>query len=336
MNIIDSNLSFSSLTYNNNPQKIVLHHAEASSCSIYDIQSWHKANGWSGVGYHYFVRKDGSIYRGRPENAQGAHCPGANTCSIGICAEGSYTSETMPQAQFNAIKALIQDIRNRRGNLPIYGHRELYSTDCPGANFPLNEFKNMSGYVGSVSSEPSKLDIARKYAGGDTLKIQQRLLELGYNLGSYGADGSFGQITFEAIKKFQSDHGLCADGIPGEKTRGVLFNTTTNSTSSSDVSGLQNAINAYFGVSISVDGDYGPITDSYVNKLVIRESPNFYKINKWIQTMLINRGYNLGSYGADGYFGRTTTEAVKRYQVDHGLCADGIVGPITIKSFIGR
>lgn len=48
-----------------------------------------------------------------------------------------------------------------------------------------------------------------------------------------------------------------------------------------------------------------------------------------LQTMLRNRGYDLGSYGIDGDFGRATESAVKQFQRDNGLTQDGIVGPAT-------
>ena len=47
------------------------------------------------------------------------------------------------------------------------------------------------------------------------------------------------------------------------------------------------------------------------------------------QTELINRGYDLGKWGADGQFGAQTEKAVKAFQKDHGLKADGIIGPDT-------
>lgn len=57
---------------------IVLHHAYATNCSVEDIDRWHKNRGWCKIGYHLFVRKDGTIYRGREENAVGAHAYGYN------------------------------------------------------------------------------------------------------------------------------------------------------------------------------------------------------------------------------------------------------------------
>ena len=50
-----------------------------------------------------------------------------------------------------------------------------------------------------------------------------------------------------------------------------------------------------------------------------------------IQTQLIQRGYNLGKYGADGKFGAATEKAVKLFQQDWGLTVDGVVGPDTYK-----
>ena len=141
MNIIDVGLKFKSLSYGNKPNKLVLHHAEASKCTVQDIHSWHLNNGWSGIGYHYFIRKDGSIYKGRPDGAIGAHCQGSNTNTLGICFEGNYMKETMPTAEYNAGIDLIKYLIGKYGNLPIYGHKELLATECPGANFPLTDFK---------------------------------------------------------------------------------------------------------------------------------------------------------------------------------------------------
>lgn len=144
MNIIQSNLSFrSNISYGNTPDTIVLHHAEASHCSVYDVDQWHKQNGWAGIGYHYFVTKSGQVYTGRPENAVGAHCPGENDHSIGICAEGSYMTETMPEVQKQAIVDLCKYIKGKYTIRRIGGHKEFYETDCPGTNYPLQNIKDL-------------------------------------------------------------------------------------------------------------------------------------------------------------------------------------------------
>ena len=144
MYINQSNIKFNGLRYGNDPNKIIIHNADATSCSVYDIDRWHKGNGWSGIGYDYFIRKEGSVWTGRPENAIGAHTIGQNSSSIGICLEGAFMREKPTRAQLNSLYELIADIRKRRGNLPIYGHKDFNNTDCPGINFPLEQFKNNS------------------------------------------------------------------------------------------------------------------------------------------------------------------------------------------------
>ena len=67
MNIHDANLKRNgNWSYRSSTSEIILHHAEASRASVEDVNSWHIERGWAGIGYHYYVRKDGTIWRGRP------------------------------------------------------------------------------------------------------------------------------------------------------------------------------------------------------------------------------------------------------------------------------
>ena len=144
MNIIETNWSWESgLSVRPNTKYIVLHHAASISCTAKDVDRWHKANGWSGIGYHFFVRKDGSIYRGRPEWATGAHAEGKNSESIGICAEGNYDIEKiMPDVQKLAIKELLMYLKNKYKNIGIKAHKDVGATGCPGKYYPLQEMKD--------------------------------------------------------------------------------------------------------------------------------------------------------------------------------------------------
>ena len=144
MNIIETSWNWKgSLSNRSSTKYIALHHAAAVTCGASDVDSWHKANGWCGIGYHFFVRKDGSVYRGRPLNSVGAHVSGMNSCSIGICAEGNYdTEKTMPTAQKTAIAELLDYLKtNYYPNAVIVGHREIGASDCPGTYYPLDELK---------------------------------------------------------------------------------------------------------------------------------------------------------------------------------------------------
>jgi len=140
VNVIETNLQFRQpLKKRLQTDYIVLHHAEASNATVEDIHRWHLENGWAGIGYHYYVRKDGSIYRGRPRDTIGAHVQGHNYDSIGVCAEGDYMKEIMPEAQKQAIIALVRELREIYPQAKIVGHRDLMATSCPGVNYPFQE-----------------------------------------------------------------------------------------------------------------------------------------------------------------------------------------------------
>lgn len=142
MNIIEVNYTWNGTLSNRaRTDYIALHHSESTTATPQQVDSWHKANGWCGIGYHFLVRKDGSIYRGRPLDKMGAHVFGMNNCSIGICAEGRYGIETMPLVQKKAICELLVYLKKIYPNAKIVGHKEIGASDCPGSNYPLYDIK---------------------------------------------------------------------------------------------------------------------------------------------------------------------------------------------------
>ena len=143
MNIIETNWKWKTgLSTRPRTDYIVLHHAAAITCTAQQVDNWHKGNGWTGIGYHFFIRKDGSIYRGRPEWATGAHASGKNSISMGVCVEGNYeTEKTMPQAQKTALKELLTYLKGKYPTAGIKGHREVGATGCPGKYYPFEEMK---------------------------------------------------------------------------------------------------------------------------------------------------------------------------------------------------
>ena len=178
-----------SLSKRTKTNKIVLHHAAAKECDALTVHQWHLNNGWSGIGYHFFVRRNGKIYRGRPEYTVGSHTKGHNSDSIGICFEGDYSTQTMPKEQLEAGKELIAFLKNRYGNLPVKGHRDLMATSCPGKNFPFDE---IAGY---------KVEPSNKTDENLILAFQKAAIADGAKLPKYGADGYYGEETEEAMKK---------------------------------------------------------------------------------------------------------------------------------------
>ena len=211
---------------------LILHHAAATSCTAEDVHRWHVGNGWAGIGYHYLVRKDGTIYRGRPEDTVGAHAYGANSHSIGVCFEGNYQVEpTMPAAQLAAGQALATDIKRRWGITKVIGHKDVAgsTTDCPGKHFPLAAI--VSGTPETQNKNTTEEDIimvaTQMIGNGDrgnaVRSMQGALIAQGYPCGSCGADGICGAATVAAIKACQRANGLTADGICGPDTWGALL-----------------------------------------------------------------------------------------------------------------
>lgn len=143
MKMIETNLNFKKLSYGNIPMMIVLHHSSSKKMNVFDIHRYHKTQrGWSGIGYHFFISKDGEVYRGRPENAIGAHCKGFNKDTIGICVQGNYMEENMPIKQKQAIIDLCKYLSKKYKMKMIKGHKELKPTLCPGLKYPLQDIKD--------------------------------------------------------------------------------------------------------------------------------------------------------------------------------------------------
>ena len=209
--------------------RIILHHAAASKCTAQQIHSWHLANGWVGIGYHFFVRKDGSVYRGRPEDTVGAHAGNNNYDSIGVCFEGSFDREEMPAAQKQAGMELVAYLKQKYGISTVQRHSDVNATGCPGGHFPFEAI----AYGTPVEPEkPEELCVnitlalymLAKGSKSQQVKLLQRtLIGWGYSVGVYGADGDFGAATEKAVKKFQTANKLAADGIVGKDTWAALL-----------------------------------------------------------------------------------------------------------------
>lgn len=141
VSVIDYGLSFSSLTPREGTNRIVIHHTGNpydDDLSAEQIHASHQAQGWSGIGYHFVIRKDGSIELGRPDWSIGAHAYGFNSDSIGIHVCGNFDQAEPTKAQLDALPQLIADICDAYGLIAadtiVVGHRDLMATACPGNN----------------------------------------------------------------------------------------------------------------------------------------------------------------------------------------------------------
>lgn len=97
-----------------------------------DIDKWHRKQGWACIGYHYVIRRDGTVEEGRDETVVGAHVQGFNSNSIGICMAGgvdandiSKAVNNFTEAQFKSLKQLLVDLKVRYPKAKIQGHRDF-------------------------------------------------------------------------------------------------------------------------------------------------------------------------------------------------------------------
>jgi hypothetical protein len=109
---------------------------EGDNVTSADIRRWHKAKGWSDIGYHYVVRLDGTIEEGRPLTVAGAHCVGHNADTIGVVYVGGLdkngkAADTRTAAQKRALRILINGLKKTYNIKKVSGHRDYANKACP-------------------------------------------------------------------------------------------------------------------------------------------------------------------------------------------------------------
>ena len=134
--------------------QIVLHHtgnAVDDDLSAAEIDASHKGQGWTCIGYHYVVRKDGTVEQGRPHWTIGAHAYGENKHTIGIHVCGNFEEAVPTDEQIESLAMLLANLCTDYGLTidrdHIVGHRELMATACPGRNL----YEMMDTVVGKAN-----------------------------------------------------------------------------------------------------------------------------------------------------------------------------------------
>lgn len=109
---------------------------EGKDFTVADIRRWHKERGFSDIGYHYVVYRDGSVHMGRPEAKAGAHCKGYNNRSIGVCYIGGLDKkggpkDTRTKEQKEGLERIVSELMERYPTAAVKGHRDM-SPDLDG------------------------------------------------------------------------------------------------------------------------------------------------------------------------------------------------------------
>ena len=122
--------------------RFIVIHCSATRCDQdYPVEHMlrdHKARGFRTIGYHFYIRRDGTVTRHRGLLEVGAHARPFNRCSIGVCYEGGLNpqgkpADTRTPAQKLQLQELLQKLHRLFPNARIVGHRDLpgVKKDCP-------------------------------------------------------------------------------------------------------------------------------------------------------------------------------------------------------------
>ena len=118
-------------------------HCAATKPSMDIDAAWvdrlHRAQGWAGIGYHRFIKRDGTIQQGRPDDAVGAHVAGYNETAIGICMAGGVAEDgTTPEDnftsdQFLSLMVVVKELAKKYPQAVVQGHRDFprVAKACP-------------------------------------------------------------------------------------------------------------------------------------------------------------------------------------------------------------
>ena len=150
----DFNYNYDNLSTRGKTDMVVIHHTgnpTDDDLSASEINASHQAQGWTCIGYHYVVRKNGVIEEGRPHWTVGAHAYGENSHTIGIHVCGNFEIGEPTAKQIEALAMLLANICSDYG-LPldrehIKAHRELMHTACCGRNL----YKQLDVVVGKAN-----------------------------------------------------------------------------------------------------------------------------------------------------------------------------------------
>lgn len=123
-----------------NIKEIIVHCSatpEGKDFTVEQIKQWHLQRGFSDIGYHYVIYRDGSLHKGREDSVIGAHCTGHNSYSIGVCyiggveKDGKTPKDTRTEAQKKALVELLKKLKVEYPKATIHGHREYANKACP-------------------------------------------------------------------------------------------------------------------------------------------------------------------------------------------------------------
>lgn len=236
--------------YTGDPENpALLEHHERCDDRVRSIQNAHMdGNGWNDIGYSAVVCSHGYVYVGRgPHVLPAANGPGLNSGHYAVCGLVGSSGLVKPTDEMlGGIRDAIEWLRREgdAGN-EIKGHRDGYSTDCPGdalygwvrrgaprpggstpapaprPGTPAPPFPLPAGHwFGPEDPDPHNHS---GYWASDRPHIETLQRQLRQRGWSISVTGRYDARTFEVVTAFQREKGLRSDGLTGAKTWPVVW-----------------------------------------------------------------------------------------------------------------
>ena len=109
-----------------------------------EVRNWHTSKGWSDIGYHYLIDRDGTVVTGRPLDRTGSHVKGHNTGTVGISLFGGFGgsagdsfADNFTEDQERALLDLIAKLKADHPSITkISGHNQYAAKACPCFSVP--------------------------------------------------------------------------------------------------------------------------------------------------------------------------------------------------------
>lgn len=147
-----------------------------------EIDSWHRANGWNGIGYHYVIRRNGKIEKGRQENLVGSHVAGHNSNSVGVCLVGGIAAtgkgwppeNNFTDAQWDSLRDLLNELTARYPSATILGHRDFPRVNKACPSFDARAWARQNGFRPAPSMKSGVSQAFGGLVGGEIVGSQTR------------------------------------------------------------------------------------------------------------------------------------------------------------------
>jgi len=124
---------------------IVVHASDTPAdkdIGVEEIRLMHLRRGWFDIGYHYVIRRDGSLENGRPMDRPGAHARGFNHLSLGVClvGQGDFTDK-----QYATLADLVMGLVDMHADAQVLGYRDLPNVNNSSPGFDVVEWWAQQG-----------------------------------------------------------------------------------------------------------------------------------------------------------------------------------------------